>query len=317
MPNANFPADGLLATTIANYKNTLADNVFESRVLLWILKSSGSIVNHDGGHEIVQQLMYAEAPNKGSYAEGDTSPLSVASANTGITAAQFPWRYYRGSVEFTNQELAKNSGRQQLLNLATARLQQLEMSMAQDINAMLFGDGTGNSNKDFYGLEIVIDDASTTFGGISRVSDTWWQSDVVTSATTLTEALLRTSYNNVSEGKDQPSIIVTTQAGYEAYEGLLQGTIRHEDTKMGDAGFDNLMFKSAPMAFDRDVAAGKFYFLNTKYVELATLAGVWFTPTDWMVPVDDDVKIKHLKCYANLVTSNPSRLGKLIGITNA
>lgn len=310
MSNPNY--DDLVSTTIKHYVPKLEEQVFTSKPLLWILKAAGALKDFTGTH-IVQPLLYAEAPNVGSYADDETFDTA---ANTGLTAAEFPYRQYYGLTHFTGIELAKNSGKEAVLSLLDSRMTQLEMTMAENINTMLFGDGTGNSNKDFYGLKALVADTGT-FGGINRATagNEYWQSSVTGSVGALTVAAMRTKYNDVSEGNDQPSNILTTQALFEAYEGLLDTNRRYEDNALGDAGFLNLMFKGAPIVFDRACDSGYMYFLNTKYITLAKLNGVWFQPSDWLVPVNADVKYKHIKLYGNLVLSNSKRQGVLTGVT--
>ena len=89
MANTTYGTDGLIATTLKHYIKTLEDNIFTSQVLLWILKTAGRVVNIQGGTHIVQPLLYAGANNKGSYSGADTF---TTLANTGISAAEFPWR---------------------------------------------------------------------------------------------------------------------------------------------------------------------------------------------------------------------------------
>ena len=147
---------------------------------------------------------------------------------------------------------------------------------------------------------------------------TYWQSyESAVGASNLTLALMRTAYNTVSEGLDQPSNIITTMAGFGAYEALIQTHLRMEDTKMGDAGFQNLMFKGAPITFSPNVTTGDMLFLNIKYLELATLAGVWFKPSDMLQPTNQDVFYKNILCYGNLTASNCKRQGKLTGLDDA
>lgn len=315
MANTDYGTDGLLTTTLNNYRNKLEDNVFGSKVLLWILKSAGRIENLDGGEKIVVPLMYAAAPNKGSYSGSDTF---TTEANTGISAAEFPWKQYYGLFSIEGIEMAKNSGKAALLRLLDARVTQLEMTMADQIDAMLYGDGSGNAGKDFHGLGAIVDSSNPSWGnlgGIDRSTYSYWQASESALGGSLTLAAMRTRYNTVSEGKDQPSNILTTQTLYEAYEGLLQSGVRHEDVKMGDAGFQNLMFKGAPIAWSDQVTSGEMLFLNMKYITLNTLAGVWFKPSDLKQPTNQDVFYKHLLCYGNLVVSNCSRQGKITGAT--
>lgn len=315
MSNPTFGTDGLLATTIAHYIPRLEDQVFGQKVLLWILRQADRIKSFTG-HSIVQPLMYAEAPNVGSYADADTFDDDP---NTGLSAASFPWRQFYGSVKFTGIELGKNSGREAVLSLLEARMAQLEMTMASALNVMLFSDGAGNSNKDFFGLSAIVSDADPSWGdlgGIDRPTNAYWKAYVDAAVGAMTLAVLRTGYNTPSEGVDQPTNIITTQNIFELYEALMESNIRYTNTVMGDAGFQNLMFKGAPMVFDRDCTAEAMYFLNVKYLTLAKLNNVWFDVSDWLVPVNQDVKYKNIKLYGNLVPSNCARQGVLQGITS-
>ncbi len=93
--------------------------------------------------------------------------------------------------------------------------------------------------------------------------------------------------------------------------------MRYTDTDMADAGFQNLMFKGAPITFDKYVPAGDMYYLNMKYVTLAKLDDVWFSPSEFLQPTNADVKYKHIRCYGNLVFSNLSRQAASIALTDS
>jgi len=122
-------------------------------------------------------------------------------------------------------------------------------------------------------------------------------------------------YNNVSEGNDHPSNILTDQDEYEAYEALVAAKLQVEDTKMGDAGFQNLMFKGAPIAFSANCPDGDVYFLNMQYIKLTKLSNVWFSPSELQQPTNQDVFYQHLLCYGNLNATNCARQGKITGAT--
>lgn len=325
MSNSTFGTDGLIATTLRKYRPTLEDNVFGAKVLLWVFKNAGVIENVDGGRSIVQPLIYAGAPNTGSYADDD---VFATAANTGISAAEFPWKQYYGLIHFTGLELSQNKGKAALLSLMKARLQQVELTMADDLNTMFFKNGAGNSGKDMYGLSAIISAADPSWGdlgGIDRTANAYWRATTkaATSANTLALADMANVYNSASEGKDHPNAIITTQTGFEDYEALLQSDIRYTDTEMGDGGFQNLIFKGAPIAFDAaaDADSGTvteanapMWFLNTAYLRLSKLDNKWFTPSDLAQPVNQDAFYKHLVCYGNLSVSNPSRQGVLYDI---
>lgn len=321
MPNTTYGTDGLLATTLKHYIPRLEDNIFSSKPLLWAIRQAGRIQNFTG-EQIVQPLIYAEAENKGSYADDDTFSTDP---NTGISAAAFPFKQYYGLVSFTGVELAKNSGKEALLSLMKARMQQVEMTIAENLDEMFFGDGSGNAGKDWYGLSALISSADPSWGdlgGIDRTaaSGTYWRSteQAAGTANTLALADMRNVYNDASEGNDHPTNVFTTQTAFESYEALVQADQRFLDPVMGDAGFQNLMFKGAPITFDKyaDVSGAAngnapMWFVNLKYITLAKLNNVWFTPSDVLQPTNQDVFFKHLKCYGNLIISNANRQGVL------
>lgn len=314
MPSPNFGTDGLLATTLRHYIPRLEDNIFTSKPLLWALRQAGRIINFEG-ERIVQPLIYAEAANHGSYADDD---VFATAANVGIGAAEYTWKQYYGLVHFTGIELAKNQGKGRLLSLMEARMQQVEMTIAENLNEMFFGNGTGNGGKDWNGLANLID-ATSTVGNINRGTNAYWQAQVqnATTVDTLALADMRQVYNDASEGNDHPTNIFTTQTGFQDYEALLQPDTRYENQAMADGGFQNLLFKNAPITFDTyagSVDNAPMYFLNLKYLTLAKLADVWFQPSDLLQPTNQDAWFKHLKCYGNVILSNSARQGKLLDI---
>lgn len=323
MSNATYGTVGLLATTVEKFAPTLEEQIFNSKVLLWALKTGGRIQNEDGGESITQPLIYAANPNVGSYADYD---VFATAAMTGISAANYPWKQFYGLLHISGIEMKKNAGRSRILSLLEARIKQLELSMADEINQQLFNDGNGNSQKDFYGLAAIISATDPTWGdlgGIDRTANTYWRATTLTATTpnTLTVADMINVYNTSSKGNDHPGILIGTQTAFESYEALLTGQIRYEDTRMGDAGFQNLMFKGAPVTFDEDAdvattteANAPIWFLNLQYLTLKTLGGVWFTPSEMLQPINQDAFYRHILCYGNLVSSNNVRQGVLYDV---
>jgi len=316
---------GLLSTTLEKYlEKAFQEQIFTSRVLLWILKSSGRILNADGGVSMLEPIVNDEAPNVGSYADYD---VFATDPNKGFGMAEFNWRQFYGLIHISGIEQAMNQGEAAIINLLQSRVTQLEQTMSETINKQLFSDGTGNSGKDFDGLALLID-AVSTVGGIDRTTDAYWQAKVQ-NGTGLSAGLIaamRTMYNDVSEGNDHPTNLLTVQAVYEQYENLLQPQIRYTDTSMADAGFQNLLFKGAPIAWDRfadfgftdqtvTTAQDPIWFLNMKYLALRKLANTWFKSGDLLQPTNQDAFYKSILSYGNMTVSQPRRLGVLDNAT--
>jgi hypothetical protein len=311
MANPNF--DALLSTTLANYRDQLTDNIFTARPLTYFLQDKGRIRMLNGGTKIVEPLIYGQNSTVASYSGYDTISLT---AQSGITAAEYDWKQYAASIAISGIEEAKNNGEQEIINLLEAKIMQAEESMREGFNQMFFADGTGNSGKDWNGLGNIVE-ASGTVGGINRATsgNEYWRSYEENTSSALTLAQLSTAYNSVSVGNDHPDMVLTTQTLFEKYEALLQPQLRYTDTKTADAGFQNLLFKAAPVVYDEHCTAGVVYFLNSKYLTLVGHSGKWFAQTDFVRPENLDARYALIMCYGNLTCRNAAKQGKLTAKT--
>jgi len=310
--NANF--DALLSTTLANYRPQLTDNIFTARPLTYFLMDKGRIRMVDGGTKIVEPLIYGQNGTVASYSGYDTILLT---AQEGMSAAEYDWKQYAASIAISGIEEAKNNGEAAIINLLEAKIMQAEESMREGFNQMFFADGTGNSGKNWNGLANLVESGNTV-GGINSASgqgNDWWRSYEENTAGALTLAQMATAYNSVSVGNDHPDMILTTQTLYEKYEALLQPQLRYTDTKTADAGFQNLLFKAAPVTYDVHCTSGVVYFLNSKYLTLVGHSGKWFQQTEFVRPENLDARYALIMCYGNLTVRNRAKQGKLTAKT--
>jgi len=309
MSNPNF--DALLSTTLANYRDQLTDNIFTARPLTYFLQDKGRIRMLNGGTKIVEPLIYGQNSTVASYSGYDTISLT---AQSGITAAEYDWKQYAASIAISGIEEAKNNGEQEIINLLEAKIMQAEESMREGFNTMFYADGTGNSGKDWNGLGNIVE-ASGTVGGIDRSTEAYWRSYEENTSEALSLAKMATAYNSVSVGNDHPDMVLTTQTLFEKYEALLQPQLRYTDTKTADAGFQNLLFKAAPVVYDEGCTAGVMFFLNSKYLTLVGHSGKWFSQTEFVRPENLDARYALIMCYGNLTCRNAAKQGKLTAKT--
>ena len=309
--NANF--DALLSTTLANYRSQLTDNVFTARPLTYTLMEKGRIRMLNGGTKIVEPLIYGQNGTVKSYSDYDSINLAP---QTGISAAEYDWKQYAASISISGIEEAKNNGEAEIINLLEAKIMQAEESLREGFNQMFFSDGTGNGGKDWNGLGNLVE-VSGTVGGIDRAGtgNTFWQSYEDNDAEALTLAKMAKAYNTVSVGNDHPDTILTSQTLFEKYEALLQPNLRYTDTKTADAGFQNLLFKAAPIMYDVHCNANTMFFLNTKYITLVGHSSKWFQQTEFIRPEDLDARYALIMCYGNLTVRNCKKQGKLTAKT--
>jgi hypothetical protein len=309
MANANF--DALLSTTLANYRSQLTDNVFTARPLTYTLMDKGRIRMLNGGTKIVEPLIYGQNSTVASYSGYDSLALTP---QEGISAAEYDWKQYAASIAISGIEEAKNNGEQEIINLLEAKIMQAEESMRESFNQMFFADGTGNSGKDWNGLGNLVESGNTV-GGIDSSAYSYWQSKEENTPGALTLAQMSSMYNTVSVGNDHPDTLLTTQTLFEKYEALLQPNLRYTDTKTADAGFQNLLFKAAPVMYDVHCTSGVFYFLNSKYITLVGHSNKWFSQTEFIKPEDTDARYALIMCYGNLTVRNRAKQGKLTAKT--
>ena len=320
--NPNFTS--IVATTIKNYRRSMADNITNHQVVWYQLKERGFIQEEDGGTSIVEPLMYGTNTTVKSYRGYeiiDTTPQE------GMTAAEYDWKQIAGSVSISGQEEFMNSGKSKMISLLKSKILQLETSLMLAINAQLQADGTGNGGRDLTGLNILVEDGTawSIVGGIDSNANPYWRNQWIGSVgsfATNGNDRMRTLYNSASRGKVKPTLLVSTQAVYEAYEKTLVQNERFLDTKLGDAGFLNLMFKATPFVFDDDTPStsngggsiGDLIMINADFMRFVLGKGKNFVMTEFQKPENQDAQVAQLLIYGNLTTNNRQRQGRLTGI---
>lgn len=311
----------LVSQTLDAYAPTIVDNAFSSKPLLWVMKNEGRIQNKDGGITCVVDLLYAESQNHGSYSGDDVFSMQD---DENVTAAQYDWKQYYGLFKVKGLEEAQNSGsKTRIFDLVKTRAKALEMTIAENFDEMFFGDGSGNSGKDFIGLKAIVSASDPSWGdlgGIDSATNAWWQSTVDTTS----EAWATWGFDGmtnmwltVSEGNDHPTHMFTTAAVYASIHNTLTQDARYLDPELAQAGFQNLTWMGVPIVFDKYVDAGYFYMLNFNYITFYTLDNKWMTPTgDFEKPINQDFKVKSFLTYGQLTTSNRQRHGVHSGLTD-
>jgi len=154
-----------------------------------------------------------------------------------------------------------------------------------------------------------------SIGNISSTANTWWRNKF-TNGGAFSVSDMNTMYNNVSDGVEPPDMLLTSQTVYEYYENSQVGQIRYSDTKMADAGFQNMLFKQTPIVWDPLIGiTDSLYFLNFKYLRLCIMKGMDFITTDFIEPDNQAAKTAKILFMGNLVCTSRRRQGTLFSIT--
>jgi hypothetical protein len=309
----------LIATTLANYHKEFADNVSNSNAVTALLRQGNRIRIVDGGKNIATPLTYAEE----TFAWYSGTELLSRAVKETISEADYSPANAVASVTLSGPDLAKNRGKERILNLLEGKMDNAEATMSNNITKCIYSDGS--VAKSFVGLKgMVTDNGAGTVGGINTTPWTFWmnQFQSVARSTGLQYPALKTGMNalwmKLVRGTEKPDLIVADAETYSTYESGLQENQRYADARLGALGFETLKYKSAPIVFDGaatgiSTPTGGAYFLNTKYMKLEIYSGYNFEALDLPDQSPDmDAITKHIGFMGALTLANRAMQGRLV-----
>lgn len=273
-PNVN----DILATTIENRSRKTADNVTKNNAFLMKCKQSGRIRTFSGGHKIFEELTFAENANGGWYSGYDFLPIAAQDV---ISAAEFEIKQYAVPVVLSGLEMLQNAGREKMIDLMETRLSVAEATMANQIAAGLYSDGTGSSGKELTGLDaaLAVDPSvSATYGGINQQTWPFWRNQA-TDTSGLDASTIQGSWNTLwakcVRGSDRPDLVLVDNTTWGFYVASLQALQRFTNPETGALGFPSLKFMTAEVVLDGGIGdlitndpgigGNTAFFINSKY----------------------------------------------------
>jgi len=318
--------NAIQALTRRKHIPKLRDNFFRSHPLLAYFRQRAR--EPFDGHTVLEPLIYSELSGVGSYKGYDAMTYDESIP---ITAAEYDLRHLAATVIIAKTEELENEGSDvRVLNLVRSKVTIAEEGLKKKWATMLYGDGTGNTNKDFLGLGIVVADTGT-LGGINRgatvgvdgYDGSFWKAKVYANGGTarpLTTRLMRTVVLAVSDGPDKPDLIITTDPLWNRLAEISEGklVINSQNGKMlADLGFQVLEFMGIPVVSDKDCTANSMFFLNTKYLKFRIHPGADFVPTPWRQADNKIARKQEILVSGNLTCSNCRRQGVLQDLDEA
>lgn len=279
----------------------------------------------------------------GSYSGGDT--FGTTQEDTRQQFSINPSQYY-ANLTITGIQAAANRGKRAIVDLLTQEFNEVSVALQNDMGTDLYGDGTGNNNKDITGLIAQVDDGTNvaTFQGLSRSTYPTLQATVSAQSGALGLDDLATSFDAAQIGYDQPTLGLTTPAVFSIIEALftqnarytmVQGPARFKMTAAGiypetagvsaNGGFTGIYFRGMPIITDDKCTSGNIYMLNEKYLDLYEMepdpnfvasAREGFGFTGWKKPTNQDVIVGQLIWYGQLVGTQPRKNSRRTGVTS-
>lgn len=305
----------LVATTLANYHQEFADNVANSNAVTALLKMGDRIRTVDGGKQISTPLTYAEE----TFAWYTGTDLLSRALKETISEADYAPANAVASVTLSGPDLAKNRGKERILNLLEGKLDNAQVTMNNNITKAVYSDGT--LAKSFAGLKaFVTDDGTGIVGGIDSGTWTFWKNQFqsVARATGLQYPALKAGLNalwmKLIRGTEKPDLVLADAEVYSTYESGLQENQRYADAKLGALGFETLKYKTAAIVFD-GAATGLTggYMINTKYMKLEVYSGRNFEALDLPDQTPDmDAVTRHIAFMGCMTLSNRAMQGRIL-----
>ena len=326
----------------------IVDTVLEGNTLATRMLTSAK--KWPASETIKKTIKVSKNTNGSSFDGFDT--FTTAAINNRQTL-EFAMKFYEIGSTLPLTEITKNQADPaRIADLRQVELEGAAEDMADDIGTLFYEDGTGNSSKDFQGLEAIIDDGTNvaTYGGLTRSSYDGLDSTVTASGGTLSLAKLDTLNDAVSYGSVEPTIIYTTPTIFSLYGQLLQSQERINKVGTQKAGlmkgmglqsgtgFTALSYRGIPVVRDDKCTSGVMYMVNEKYLDWngATLAetnpvdftfryegndypsgvkGFGFSWSNWIIPSNQAAVISHIYLGGQMWSANNRSHGKLTGIT--
>jgi hypothetical protein len=218
----------------------MTDNIFRQIPLLNRMKDKEMPL--DGGTKVMVPLEYAQNSAGGWYSGAET--LNNTDLET-FTAAEFDWKQHYGSIVINRLDELKNSGDAAVLKFVTSKVKNAERSMRDR-----FATGVWNSGSDpkaILGIRAFLS-TSNVYGGISQTTYSWWASQINSTDTTLTLAVLQSLYGSAAIDSDAPTVALTTQTLFDKYYLQLQPQQRFMDSDTAKGGFNRLCLTGFPLS---------------------------------------------------------------------
>jgi len=261
----------------------VVDNVLNSNILSFRLIGRAL---EGKGESIKKAIKYENSGTATSFAGLDT--FTAAQLDTKVRM-EYDMRAVRQPVAVSGMEAVPNAVNEtQVTDLVKEAFDESSQELMDEIGTQLYGDGTGNSNKDFIGLGAIVDDGTdiSTIGTLSRTTYPVLDATRTASGGTLSLAKLATLFSAVSSGTDKsmPTLMVSDETVWDLYEQLLTPTVRENYSMMGyykvgitggamreeglkgTQGFVAVTYKGIPWTRDEKATAQTVYMLNENWL---------------------------------------------------
>jgi hypothetical protein len=313
IPSMSSSGDVVLTTSLADYRRTLIDNVYNDIPTWRILNEAGRKRMVNGGISIVEHVVSKKQTDGGWYL-GASNLNTTQGENTML--CEYKWQNAYEPIQISRDDERANSGdMHKLIDLVGTRIQLAEMALKDRLGQASVTSVADAGNM--IPLSTLVNTGS--LGTIAGATDTFWQATSTTSGVFATQGLtdMDTLYYALSSSSmmDNPTHIITTRTVFTKFKQTRLPLERLQDTQVGKAGFTSLTFNGVPIIWDQYVDSGVLYMCNTNYWNLVVDTETDMVTTPFITPFNQTVKVAFILWRGNQTTNNRRRFGKLSSIS--
>jgi hypothetical protein len=300
----------------------ITDVIFNASPVTFRMKARNKDVVR-GGLWIEQPWMYKKPGSGGWYTGPEiltTVPFDV------VQDGSFPWAQLYNNVTVDGLTLNQSESDEKAMDYLTAQFEMAKLDWLDNLADGFWSDGT--NTKSMIGINAAVDNGTVaaTYGGITRSTNTWLNSQIDSTTTTMTITALSSLFGACTIGGRAPTLIAGDRANYLRYQNLNQTVttqwkgVSMVDQQFAAAGFDHLIFNNVPWLCDDHIddwqgtGDGGLFFLNEEYWNFVVGQGGNFVIEDFVKPPNQDAMTAIMKLYCQLICANPARQGKFTAL---
>lgn len=304
-----------------------ADLVSNANPLLYTMKKRKQFKTFSGP-DIRERLLYAES---GSYTRYTGNQYLNPSPAELFNDAVFTPKLAAVSITLSGEDVLKNSGRNQLLDIMEEHISAGEQELLDNFTTDLHSDGTASNQIGGLQLAIPTTPSSGTYGGIDRSANSIWRTTTYdansdfTGYTGVDSTSVKHMFDNImierSRGNKGPNLILCSQEHYTAYTAATTAIQRITDeTELGKLGFTALKYYGAGKSVDvvLEGGIGSSMPSNTTYfIDTSALRFRYHPDRNFVkfggkqMPINQDAMVQHIGFFGELTMNNPLHMAKL------
>lgn len=325
--NTNERLQEAFSLALEDRSQGYADLVSNSNAILYLMKKRGQFKTFSGP-TIRERLLYAESGTYTRYSGYQF--LNPAPAEL-FNDAEFTPKLAAVSVTLSGEDILKNSGSNQLLDIMEEHIAAAEVELVDRFVEDLHSNGTASNQIGGLQLAIPTTVDSGTYGGISRADNAIWRTttydanSAFSGITAVNSTTVKTIFDNImiarSRGTKGPNVIVSSQEHYIAYTAATTAIQRiNDENELGKLGFTNLKYYGSGKSVDvvLEGGIGSAMPSNTSYfIDTSALKFRYHPDRNFVkfggkqTPINQDAVVQHIGFFGNLTMSNPLHMAKL------